>query len=602
MPNMSLKKVEMPVQDGEVRRNNFEEVALGYTKEMAMEEAQRCLHCPTKPCINGCPVAVNIPDFIEQVKEGNFEEAYQIIHETSSLPAVCGRVCPQEKQCEAKCVRGVKGEAVAIGRLERFVADWHRENVKDELKKPESNGHKVAVVGAGPAGLTCAGDLAKKGYQVSVFEALHVAGGVLMYGIPEFRLPKAVGQTEIEGLKQMGVDIQTNMVIGRSESVDDLFDAGYESVFIGSGAGLPSFMNMPGENLKGVYSANEFLTRCNLMKAYKDGVDTPIQHPKRAVIVGGGNVAMDAARCAKRLGVEEVTIVYRRSMDELPARKEEVEHAMEEGIVFKLLTNPVRVLGNEDGWVCGMECVSMELGEPDASGRRRPVEIKDSNFVLDVDCMIMAIGTSPNPLIRSTTEGLETNRKGCLIADDNGATTREGVFAGGDAVAARCAKHLGVEEVTIVYRRSMDELPARKEEVEHAMEEGIVFKLLTNPVRVLGNEDGWVCGMECVSMELGEPDASGRRRPVEIKDSNFVLDVDCMIMAIGTSPNPLIRSTTEGLETNRKGCLIADDNGATTREGVFAGGDAVTGAATVILAMGAGKTAAAAIDDYIQNK
>lgn len=434
MPNMSLKKVEMPVQDGEVRRNNFEEVALGYTKEMAMEEAQRCLHCPTKPCINGCPVAVNIPDFIEQVKEGNFEEAYQIIHETSSLPAVCGRVCPQEKQCEAKCVRGVKGEAVAIGRLERFVADWHRENVKDELKKPEGNGHKVAVVGAGPAGLTCAGDLAKKGYQVSVFEALHVAGGVLMYGIPEFRLPKAVVQTEIEGLKQMGVDIQTNMVIGRSESVDDLFDAGYESVFIGSGAGLPSFMNMPGENLKGVYSANEFLTRCNLMKAYKDGVDTPIQHPKRAVIVGGGNVAMDAARCAKRLGVEEVTIVYRRSMDELPARKEEVEHAMEEGIVFKLLTNPVRVLGNEDGWVCGMECVSMELGEPDASGRRRPVEIKDSNFVLDVDCMIMAIGTSPNPLIRSTTEGLETNRKGCLIADDNGATTREGVFAGGDAV------------------------------------------------------------------------------------------------------------------------------------------------------------------------
>lgn len=434
MPNMSLKKVEMPVQDGEVRRNNFDEVALGYTKEMAMEEAQRCLHCPTKPCISGCPVAVNIPDFIEQVKEGNFEEAYRIIHETSSLPAVCGRVCPQEKQCEAKCVRGVKGEAVAIGRLERFVADWYRENIKDEVHKPESNGHKVAVVGAGPAGLTCAGDLAKKGYQVSVFEALHVAGGVLMYGIPEFRLPKTVVQHEIEGLKQMGVDIQTNMVIGRSESVDDLFDAGYESVFIGSGAGLPSFMNMPGENLKGVYSANEFLTRCNLMKAYKEGVDTPIQHPKRAVIVGGGNVAMDAARCAKRLGVEEVTIVYRRSMEELPARKEEVEHAMEEGIIFKLLTNPVRVLGNEDGWVCGMECVSMELGEPDESGRRRPVEIKDSNFVLDVDCMIMAIGTSPNPLIRSTTKGLETNRKGCLVADDNGATTREGVFAGGDAV------------------------------------------------------------------------------------------------------------------------------------------------------------------------
>ncbi len=434
MPNMSLKKVEMPVQDGEVRRNNFDEVALGYTKEMAMEEAQRCLHCPTKPCISGCPVAVNIPDFIEQVKEGNFEEAYRIIHETSSLPAVCGRVCPQEKQCEAKCVRGVKGEAVAIGRLERFVADWYRENVKDEVHKPESNGHKVAVVGAGPAGLTCAGDLAKKGYQVSVFEALHVAGGVLMYGIPEFRLPKTVVQHEIEGLKQMGVDIQTNMVIGRSESVDDLFDAGYESVFIGSGAGLPSFMNMPGENLKGVYSANEFLTRCNLMKAYKEGVDTPIQHPKRAVIVGGGNVAMDAARCAKRLGVEEVTIVYRRSMEELPARKEEVEHAMEEGIMSVVMTNPVGGLENGDGWVWGMECVSMELGEPDESGRRRPVEIKDSNFVLDVDCMIMAIGTSPNPLIRSTTKGLETNRKGCLVADDNGATTRDGVFAGGDAV------------------------------------------------------------------------------------------------------------------------------------------------------------------------
>lgn len=434
MANMAMTKVPMPTQDGNVRRNNFDEVALGYTKEMAMEEAQRCLHCPTKPCISGCPVAVNIPDFIEEVKNGEFEKAYQIIKETSSLPAVCGRVCPQETQCESKCVRGVKGEAVAIGRLERFVADWHREHVKDEAVKPASNGHKVAVVGAGPAGLTCAGDLAKLGYQVSVFEALHVAGGVLMYGIPEFRLPKAIVQNEIDGLKQMGVDIETNMVIGRSESVDDLFDAGYESVFIGSGAGLPNFMNMPGENLKGVYSANEFLTRCNLMKAYKDGVDTPIQHPKRAVIVGGGNVAMDAARCAKRLGVEEVTIVYRRSMEELPARKEEVEHAQEEGIIFRLLTNPVRVLGDENGWVKGMECVSMELGEPDESGRRRPVEIKDSNFVLDVDCMIMAIGTSPNPLIRSTTEGLETNRKGCLIADDNGATTREGVFAGGDAV------------------------------------------------------------------------------------------------------------------------------------------------------------------------
>lgn len=434
MPNMSLKKIEMPVQDGEIRRNNFDEVTLGYTKEMAMEEAERCLHCPTKPCISGCPVSVNIPDFIAQVKLGEFEKAYQIIRETSSLPAVCGRVCPQETQCEQKCVRGVKGEAVAIGRLERFVADWHRENVKEEVQTIASNGHKVAVVGAGPAGLTCAGDLAKKGYKVSVFEALHVAGGVLMYGIPEFRLPKAIVQTEIDGLKNMGVDIETNMVIGRSESVDELFESGYEAVFIGSGAGLPNFMNMPGENLKGVYSANEFLTRCNLMKAYIEGSDTPIQKPKRAVIVGGGNVAMDAARCAKRLGVEEVTIVYRRSMEELPARKEEVEHAMEEGIIFRLLTNPVRVLGDENGWVCGMECVEMELGAPDESGRRRPVEKKDSNFVLDVECMIMAIGTSPNPLIRSTTEGLETNRKGCLIADENGATTREGVFAGGDAV------------------------------------------------------------------------------------------------------------------------------------------------------------------------
>ncbi|MGX8852911.1 NADPH-dependent glutamate synthase [Amedibacillus sp. YH-ame10] len=434
MPNMSLKKLEMPVQDPNIRRNNFEEVALGYTKEMAMEEAQRCLHCPTKPCISGCPVSVNIPDFIEEVKNGDFEKAYHIIHETSSLPAVCGRVCPQETQCEQKCVRGVKGEAVAIGRLERFVADWYRENVNEAPAKPVSNGHKVAVVGAGPAGLTCAGDLAKKGYQVSVFDALHVAGGVLMYGIPEFRLPKAIVQNEIEGLKKMGVDVQTNVVIGRSESVDDLFEAGYESIFIGSGAGLPNFMNMPGENLKGVYSANEFLTRCNLMKAYKEGVDTPIQRPKRAVIVGGGNVAMDAARCAKRLGVEEVTVVYRRSMEELPARKEEVEHAMEEGIIFNLLTNPVRVLGNEEGWVTGMECVKMELGEPDESGRRRPVEMKDSNFVLDVECMIMAIGTSPNPLIRSTTENLETNRKGCIVADENGKTTREGVFAGGDAV------------------------------------------------------------------------------------------------------------------------------------------------------------------------
>ena len=434
MANMSLKKVEMPVQDGVVRRSNFDEVTLGYTAEMAVEEATRCLNCKHKPCISGCPVKVKIPDFIAEVAKGEFEKAYQIIRETSTLPAVCGRVCPQENQCEKYCVRGIKGEAVGIGRLERFVADWHRENVKEDIQSIESNGHKVAVVGAGPAGLTCAGDLAKLGYQVSVFEALHVAGGVLMYGIPEFRLPKAIVQNEINGLKAMGVDIQTNMVIGRSESVDELFEDGYEAVFIGSGAGLPNFMGMPGENLKGVYSANEFLTRVNLMKAYKEDSDTPIQRPKKAVIVGGGNVAMDAARSAKRLGVEEVTIVYRRSMEELPARREEVEHAEEEGIIFNLLTNPVRVLGDENGWMNGLECVKMELGEPDASGRRSPKVVEGSNFVIEADCMIMSIGTSPNPLIRSTTEGLETNRKGCLIADENGLTTREGVYAGGDAV------------------------------------------------------------------------------------------------------------------------------------------------------------------------
>ena len=434
MANMSLKKVEMPVQDGVVRRSNFDEVTLGYTAEMAVEEATRCLNCKHKPCISGCPVKVKIPDFIAEVAKGEFEKAYQIIRETSTLPAVCGRVCPQENQCEKYCVRGIKGEAVGIGRLERFVADWHRENVKEDIQPIESNGHKVAVVGAGPAGLTCAGDLAKLGYQVSVFEALHVAGGVLMYGIPEFRLPKAIVQNEINGLKAMGVDIQTNMVIGRSESVDELFEDGYEAVFIGSGAGLPNFMGMPGENLKGVYSANEFLTRVNLMKAYKEDSDTPIQRPKKAVIVGGGNVAMDAARSAKRLGVEEVTIVYRRSMEELPARREEVEHAEEEGIIFNLLTNPVRVLGDENGWMNGLECVKMELGEPDASGRRSPKVVEGSNFVIEADCMIMSIGTSPNPLIRSTTEGLETNRKGCLIADENGLTAREGVYAGGDAV------------------------------------------------------------------------------------------------------------------------------------------------------------------------
>ena len=433
MPNMSLKKVAMPVQDPEVRCHNFEEVTTGYTEEMAIEEANRCLHCKHRPCVNGCPVNVNIPDFIEQVKEGNFEEAYNIISVTSSLPAVCGRVCPQESQCEKYCVRGIKGEPVGIGRLERFVADWHREHASKKVEKPESNGHKVAVVGAGPAGLTCAGDLAKKGYDVTVFEALHVAGGVLMYGIPQFRLPKEIVQKEIDTLKDLGVKIITNFVVGRTDTIDALQEEGFEAIFIGSGAGLPNFMNLEGENLKGVYSANEFLTRINLMKAYKEDSPTPIQHPKKCVVVGGGNVAMDAARSAKRLGAE-VHIVYRRSLEELPARKEEVEHAMEEGIICDLLCNPVKVLGDDSGWINGMECIRMELGEPDASGRRRPVEIPGSEFVIDCDCMIMSIGTSPNPLIRSTTEGLEVNRKGCLIVDEAGKTSRDTIYAGGDAV------------------------------------------------------------------------------------------------------------------------------------------------------------------------
>ena len=434
MPNMSLKKNEMPSQAPDVRNKNFLEVALGYTEEQALDEAQRCLHCKNKPCVAGCPVGIHIPDFIAKVAEGDFEAAYQIITQQSSLPAVCGRVCPQETQCEQKCVRGIKGEPVGIGRLERFVADWHNKNVCEAPRKPAPNGHKVAVIGSGPSGLTCAGDLAKKGYAVTVFEALHTAGGVLVYGIPEFRLPKDIVQKEIDGLKALGVDVQTNMVIGRVLSIDELLEQGYEAVFIGSGAGLPRFMNIPGENLKGVYSANEFLTRVNLMKAYQPGSDTPIEHAKRVAVVGGGNVAMDAARCAKRLGAEEVFIVYRRSEKELPARAEEVEHAKEEGIEFKTLCNPVEILGGEDGRVNGIKCVRMELGEPDASGRRRPIAIEGSEFVLDVDTVIMALGTSPNPLIRSTTPGLDTNRKGGLIVDENEMTTRTGVFAGGDAV------------------------------------------------------------------------------------------------------------------------------------------------------------------------
>lgn len=434
MPNMDPKKTPMPVQDPNVRRSNFEEVAMGYSEEDAIYEAQRCLHCKHQPCVSGCPVNIHIPDFIEKVKDGDFEGAYQVISLTSSLPAVCGRVCPQENQCEKHCVRGIKHEAVGIGRLERFVADYHREHTQEKPVKPQSNGHKVAIVGAGPSGLTCAGDLAKKGYEVTIFEALHEAGGVLMYGIPEFRLPKDIVRKEIENLKALGVNIVTNFVVGRSDTIDALMEEdGFEAVFIGSGAGLPRFMNLEGENLKGVFSANEFLTRINLMKAYKEDSNTPIYHPKKCVVVGGGNVAMDAARCARRLGAE-VHIVYRRSMEELPARKEEVEHAQEEGIIFDLLNNPVKVIGDDQGWVSHVECIKMELGEPDASGRRRPIPVEGSEFQIEADCMIMAIGTSPNPLIRSTTPGLEVNRRGCLVVDENEMTTKDGVYAGGDAV------------------------------------------------------------------------------------------------------------------------------------------------------------------------
>ena len=434
MPNMSLKKVPMPVQDPQVRARNFEEVALGYDEIMAVEEATRCLNCKHKPCVSGCPVNVRIPEFIAAVAAGYFEEAYQIITSTNALPAVCGRVCPQENQCEQKCVRGIKGEPVGIGRLERFVADWHMKNNTEKAKKAESNGHKVAVVGSGPAGLSCAGDLAKKGYEVTVFEAFHTAGGVLSYGIPEFRLPKSIVKSEVEKLEEIGVTMMTNMVIGKVLSVDELFEMGFEAVFVGSGAGLPRFMGIEGEALIGVYSANEFLTRVNLMKAYKEDYDTPIKENKAVAVVGGGNVAMDAARCAMRLGAEKVYIVYRRSEEEMPARLEEVEHAKEEGIEFRFLTNPVRILGDENGVVNGMECIEMELGEPDDSGRRRPIEKKDSNFVLPVDCVVMSIGTSPNPLIRTTTTGIEANKRGCLVVDEEMMTTREGVYAGGDAV------------------------------------------------------------------------------------------------------------------------------------------------------------------------
>ena len=433
--NLSLKKVEMPSQEPDVRNKNFDEVALGYTAEMAIEEAKRCFTCPTKPCRSACPVMIDIPAFIEKVAGGEFAEAYKILKQSTALPAVCGRVCPQENQCEGKCVRAIKGESVAIGRLERFVADWYRKNVNQTPNKPAFNGHNVAIIGAGPSGLTAAGELAKLGYGVTVYEALHLAGGVLVYGIPEFRLPKSIVADEIENLKSMGVKIETNMVIGKVLTIDDLFDMGNEAVYIASGAGLPRFMGIPGESLKGVYSANEYLTRINLMKAYKSDSKTPIKKSRNVAVVGGGNVAMDAARSAKRLGAENVYIVYRRGMEELPARKEEVEHAIEEGIIFKTLTNPIEVLGNENGVVSGMKCVEMELGDSDESGRRRPVVKEGSEFVLDIDTMIMSIGTSPNPLIRSTTPGLEVNNRGCIITDGtDGLTSREGVYAGGDAV------------------------------------------------------------------------------------------------------------------------------------------------------------------------
>ena len=434
MANMSLTKNPMPSQDPNVRNKNFEEVALGYTEAQALDEAQRCLNCKNRPCMTGCPVMVHIPEFIQEVAKGDFEAAYQIISNTSALPAVCGRVCPQESQCEKYCVRGKKGEPVGIGRLERFVADWHNAHCTEAPQKPESNGHRVAVVGSGPAGLTCAGDLARKGYEVTVFEALHLAGGVLVYGIPEFRLPKSIVQKEVDGLKALGVTVATDTVVGRTITIDELMEEqGFEAVFIGSGAGLPMFMDIPGVNYKGVLSANEFLTRINLMKAYRPDADTPIIHPKKVAVIGGGNVAMDAARCAKRLGAE-VYIVYRRGMEELPARKEEVEHAEEEGIIFKTLCNPVEIFADENDDVNRIRCIRMELGEPDASGRRRPIEIPDSEFDIDVDCVIMSLGTSPNPLIKSTTKGLEINRKGGIVVNEDGLTSRENVYAGGDAV------------------------------------------------------------------------------------------------------------------------------------------------------------------------
>lgn len=465
------KKHEMPSQAPEVRAHNFSEVALGYTADIAVEEANRCLNCKNRPCVAGCPVNINIPDFIARIKENDFEGAYQIISKTSSLPAVCGRVCPQESQCEARCTVGIRFEPVGIGRLERFVADYHNNNVEAVPERLPDNGHRVAVVGSGPSGLTCAGDLAKKGYKVTVYEALHTAGGVLVYGIPEFRLPKAIVAKEVDTLKKLGVDVETNVVIGKTLTIDELFEDGFEAVFIGSGAGLPNFMGIPGESLKGVYSANEFLTRSNLMKAYREDPVTPIMKGGKVAVVGGGNVAMDAARTALRLGAEKVYIVYRRSMEELPARAEEVEHAKEEGIDFRLLNNPVEILGYnnpedprdpKNGFVTGMRCIKMELSEPDESGRRRPVPIEGSEFELDVDTVVMAIGTSPNPLIKNTTEGLEVNRRGGIIVNEDGLTSRNAVYAGGDAVtgAATVISAMGAGKVAA---KAIDEYLSRAE-------------------------------------------------------------------------------------------------------------------------------------------
>lgn len=434
MSDMSMKKTPIAEQDPNIRNKNFDEVCLGYTEAEAIKEASRCLRCKNKPCVSGCPVGVKIPEFMKKVSEGDFAAAFDIISLDNSLPAICGRVCPQEHQCEGKCIRGIKGESVAIGRLERFVADWNMQNGNKETLKPTPNGKKVAVIGAGPSGLACAGDLAKKGYSVTIFEAFHTAGGVLQYGIPEFRLPKKIVDTEVKNLKNLGVEILTDMVIGKVLSIDDIYEMGYEAVFIGTGAGLPQFMGIKGEDSVGVYSANEFLTRINLMKAYLDEYDTPVYKANSVAVVGGGNVAMDAARSAKRLGAEHVYIVYRRSLDEMPARNEEIHHAVEEGIELLLLTNPTEVLAYDNGYVKGLSCVKMQLGEPDESGRRKPTAVDGSDFVLDVDSVIMALGTSPNPLIRSTTEGLETNKKGCFIVDENLMTTKQGVFAGGDAV------------------------------------------------------------------------------------------------------------------------------------------------------------------------